>query len=143
MREKDRPDKAKIAQPSEPVGCPLAPGMIVLLEDEIKEGLKRREIEARFAQFAAYAASILDSSAGDRSWSEMAGNCRLSWYDKLYRNPLKATAEAERFTRKLHQAVLASRSGTGPSPGHGRREVGLEDTKSPTSGPSGIAGRSP
>jgi len=80
-------DNAKIAQPTEPVGCPLAPGMVALLEDEIKEGMKRRGIESRFAQFAAYAARTLDNSAGDRSWSELSGNCRLSWYDKLYRNP--------------------------------------------------------
>ena len=41
-------DNAKNAQPPEPVGCRLAPGMIALLEDEIKEGLKRRGIESRF-----------------------------------------------------------------------------------------------
>ena len=38
-------DSAKKAPRNEPVGCLLAPGMITLLEDEIKAGLKRREIE--------------------------------------------------------------------------------------------------
>jgi hypothetical protein len=106
-------DSAKSARPTEPVGCPLAPGMIALLEDEIKTGLKQRRIEPGFAQFVSYAARNLDTTADRRSWSEVAGNCRLSWYDKLYRNPLKATAEAEQFTRKLHQAVLANCSGLG------------------------------
>ena len=106
-------DNAKKAQPPELVGCRLAPGMIALLEDEVKEGLKRRGIESRFAQFASYAATTLNNTADGRGWSELLGNGRLSWYDKLYRNPSKATAEAEQFTRKLHQAVLASRPGLG------------------------------
>ena len=88
-------DIAKKAPQNEPVGCYLAPGMITLLEDEIKAGLKRREIESRFAQFTSYAATTLDNTANGRSSSELSGNCRLTWYDKLYRNPLKATAEAE------------------------------------------------
>ena len=109
----DSTDHPSGTQATQAVGCPLAPGMISLLEDEIKEGLKQRGIESKFAQFARYAASTLDSTADRRSWSELAGNCRLGWYDKLYRNPLKATAEAERFTRELHQAALDSRSGLG------------------------------
>jgi len=101
------------AQAARSVGCPLASGIISLLEDEITEGLKQRGIGSNFARFASYAGMKLDSTADRRSWSELSGNCRLGWYDKLYRNPLKATAEAERFTRELHQAVLGSRSGLG------------------------------
>jgi len=106
-------DIAKKAPQTEPVGCYLAPGMITLLEDEIKAGLKQREIEARFAQFTNYAATTLDNTANGRNSSELSGNCRLTWYDKLYRNPLKATAETEEFTRKLHKAILAGRTGLG------------------------------
>jgi hypothetical protein len=104
---------AKISQQPELVGCRLAPEIIALLEDEIKEGLKKRGIESRFARFTNYAGRTLDNSADRQGWSELAGNCRLSWYDKLYRNPLKATAETEQFTRELHQAVLAGHSGLG------------------------------
>ena len=106
-------DIAKKAPQTEPVGCYLAPGMVTLLEDEIKAGLKRREIESRFAQFTSYAATTLDNTANGRSSSELSGNCRLTWYDKLYRNPLKATAETEEFTRKFHKAVLAGHTGLG------------------------------
>jgi len=101
------------ARSTQPIGCPLASKIIALLEDEIKEGLKQRGIESSFAQFTSYAGSTLDSTADRNGWSELSGNCRLSWYDKLYRNPLKATAEAERFTRELHQAALDDRSGLG------------------------------
>ena len=106
-------DHPQTAQAKESAGGPLAPRMIALLENEIKEGVKKRGIESNFAQFASYAARTLDSTADRNAWSELSGNCRLGWYDKLYRNPLKATAEAERFTRELHQAVLDSRSGLG------------------------------
>ena len=106
-------EDAKKVPRYEPIGCFLAPGMIALLEDEIQAGLKQREIESRFAQFVGYAATTLDNLASRHNSSELSANCRLSWYDKLYRNPIKATAESEQFTRKLHQAVLAGRTGLG------------------------------
>lgn len=101
------------AQATQALGSPLAPGIVGLLVDEVKEGVKQRGIESNFAQFASYAASTLDNTVDRRSWAELSGNCRLSWYDTLYRNPLRATAEAERFTRELHRAVLDGRLGLG------------------------------
>jgi len=88
------------------VGNPLASGMMVLLEKEIANGLKARNIEANFARFRSYAGLKLDSTAGQRTGSEVTGLCRLSWYDHLMRNPLNAPIEAEQFTRKLHQGFL-------------------------------------
>lgn len=102
-------------QRAAPVGCYLAPGMIALLEDEIRAGLKKREVEGRFEQFVEYAGETLDKSANGRSSSEMRGNCRLKWYDKMYRNPLGATAEGEKFTRELHQAVITGRNDLRPA----------------------------
>jgi hypothetical protein len=107
------PESTKSVSQSQAVGCFLAPGMITLLEDEITAGLTRRQIESRFAQFVNYAAATLDKSANGHSSSELSGNCRLNWYEKLYRDPLKATAEAEQFTRKLHRAVLAGHTDLG------------------------------
>ena len=86
-------------------GEPLAPGLIELLHDEVVASLRRRGIANDFARFQAYAAAKLDSTAGAYTGSELTGNCRLRWYDHLLRNPLKATAEAEKFTRELHAAV--------------------------------------
>ena len=122
-------DIAKKAPQTEPVGCYLAPGMVTLLEDEIKAGLKRREIESRFAQFTSYAATTLDNTANGRSSSELSGNCRLTWYDKLYRNPLKATAETEEFTRKFHKAVLAGHTGLGRVLDMSAEKLDLQATK--------------
>ena len=95
---------AKSAIPQ--VGEPLAAGIVALLEDEMVAGLQKRNITDRFKRFVAYAGNRLDVSAARYTGSELAGNCRLRWYDHLLRNPLKATAEAEQFTRTLHLAVL-------------------------------------
>lgn len=88
------------------VGERLAPGMMVLVQQEIAAGLQRRGIVDNFQRFRAYAAHKLDSTAGDRRTSEVTGNCRLNWYDHLLRNPLEAPVEAEEFTRELHRAFL-------------------------------------
>ncbi len=93
-----------------PVGEPLAPGMIKLLQAEIANGLKRRHIQDKFARFRRYAAGRLASSARS-SGSELTGNCRLDWYANLLRNPIKAPAEAEEFTRQLHTAILNDHHG--------------------------------
>ena len=86
-------------------GEPLAPGLVELLHDEVVASLRRRGIENDFARFQAYASATLDSTAGAYTGSEVTGNCRLRWYDHMLRNPLNATAEAEKFTRDLHTAV--------------------------------------
>jgi hypothetical protein len=93
------------------LGDPLAPGMIQLLQQEIVSGLKKRQITDNYARFRSYAAMKLNSSASRYTGSELTGNCRLSWYDHLLRNPLSAPLEAERFTRQLHQAVLDDHEG--------------------------------
>lgn len=97
------------AERPRPVGEPLAPGMVELLQKEIMAGLKGRGIDANFARFRSYAAAKLNSTAGPRTGSELTGKCRLSWYDHLLRNPLKAPAEAEQFTRLLHTAAVDER----------------------------------
>ncbi len=94
-------------------GEPLAAGMIKLLQDEIVNGFKRRGNSERFMRFQSYAIGKLNSSAGRYTGSELAGNCRLKWYDHLMRNVLAAPAEAEQFTRQLHAAARNPESGLG------------------------------
>lgn len=92
-------------------GNPLAAGMIVLIQQEMTGGFKDRQIDAQFAQFCRYLATKLNSTAGPYATSEVTGNCRLSWYDRLLRNPIKAPAEAEEFTRQLHEALRDENDG--------------------------------
>jgi len=118
---KIKPDAASNAEPepaeSPPsraessLGDPKSPSIVGLLKGEILDGLKRRSIVPNFARFQAYSRMKLDTTAGDRMTSEVTGNCRLGWFDHLMRNPLKATAEAERFTRKLHKAIVENHEG--------------------------------
>ena len=101
-----------IEQP-QPVGERLAPGIVRLVQNEIAAGLKGRNIESKFVRFRNYAGAKLNATARPRTGSELTGNCRLDWYDHLLRNPISAPAEAEEFTRTLHQAVLSQRDSLG------------------------------
>lgn len=92
------------------LGQPLASGMMKLVEQEIRDGLVKRQTN-NFDRFLRYSAGRLEASVGAYTGSELAGNCRLRWYDWLMRHPLEAPAEAERFTRKLHECVLNDRNG--------------------------------
>jgi hypothetical protein len=95
------------------VGDPLAPGKMLLLEQEIASGIRQRGVEYEFLRFCDYFRGRLTATDGAYTGSELTGNCRLKWYQQMYRNPLKAPAEAERFTRELHQAVLDPQVGRG------------------------------
>lgn len=99
------------AEKVETVGEPLAAGMMRLLQEEVLAGIKRRNMTDRFARFQRYAALKVNLSAGKYTGSELAGNCRLAWYDHLMRTMLTAPAEAEQFTRDLHTAALKSNGG--------------------------------
>jgi len=93
------------------VGEPLAPGMIDILLQEIRNAVHNRGIDDNFARFQRYSGYKLDSSAAAYTGSELAGNCRLSWYDHMLRHPLGAVAEAEQFTRDVHTAIVTDRGG--------------------------------
>ncbi len=92
------------------IGCPLAPAKMKLMENEVRESLEKRDMTAAMERFAQYAAAVLDRSAG-RTRSELSGNCRLSWFDGLLRDPLRAPAAAERFSRELHTEVVTAEPG--------------------------------
>ena len=98
------------AKPQDTIGNPLASGLVEQMVQEVKDGLKTRGIDRNFAAFQSYLGSQLDATAGLRA-SEVTGNCRLRWYDRMLRDPLKATVEAERFTRELHQALQGDHKG--------------------------------
>ena len=82
-----------------------------LLREEIESSLRARNIEDRFNRWQYYMASRLDSSSGVYSPTEVTGNCRLSWYDHLMRHVLDAPAEAEEFTRTLHENLRGDHLG--------------------------------
>lgn len=110
--KKDKIEKDTVKKDESAVlGDPLASGMMELLRDEIVGGFKRRGNTSRFASFQRYAIGKVNSSAGRYTGSELAGNCRLQWYDRMMRNVLAAPAEAERFTRDVHVAARDDRQG--------------------------------
>ena len=92
------------------VANPLAPGLMTLLNQEIRSGFQTRGTDYNFRRFIAYSGLKLDTTATYTN-SEVTGNCRLSWYDYLLRHPLEAPTEAEKFTRQLHKDLRGDHNG--------------------------------
>src|SRR6056297_468198 len=90
---------------------PSGPALMQILTDEIVSGLKQRRLDGSFEQFRNYAGYQLNLSTGERRVNEVTGNCRLSWYDYLLRNPLQAPMESEAFTRELFESLNRDRGG--------------------------------
>ena len=99
-----------IGSAAPPDAPPRAEPLVEALHAEMVQGLARRQIRAAFDRYQAYSSGRLDASAGDRTFSDKTGNCRLAWYDQLLRDQLDAPAEAERFSGELHAAL----GGEGP-----------------------------
>jgi hypothetical protein len=93
------------------VGNPLATWIVEQAVREVNEGMKTRNIERNFDAFQSYAGETLDATAAPTWSSELTGNCRLRWYDRMMRHPLQAAVEAEQFTRQLHQALRQDHKG--------------------------------
>lgn len=112
-QELDRPKLAgdPSSDAAEVVGHPQAAGIMVLLEQEIRNGLSKRKIEPNFNRFKRYLGWKLDSTASNYTGNEVTGLGRLRWYDHLLRNPETATGEAEQFTRQLHSVLQDRRLG--------------------------------
>src|SRR5262245_30373972 len=72
---------------------------------EIQAGIERRKLSDKYALLQKYTGELLDRSAGTKSFSDKTGNCRLTWIERLLRNPVESLREADRFTSELHEAA--------------------------------------
>jgi hypothetical protein len=109
--KKETKSEAKKPAADDVVGEPLAPGMMKLLQEEIIAGFNRRGNSGRFADFQRYMNGQVRQSAAKYTGSELAGNCRLKWYEHLMTHALTAPIEAEQFTRELHVAARDPNAG--------------------------------
>ena len=55
--------------------------MIEILQQEIVNAVHERGVSDNFNRFQRYTGYKLDTSNAAYTGSELAGNCRLSWYD--------------------------------------------------------------
>ncbi|MDR1958217.1 MAG: hypothetical protein LBQ54_04115 [Planctomycetaceae bacterium] len=90
------------------VGTAYSPQMIKLLYDEITNGLNARGMTNRYYMFRDYARMTLNNTNRLVTGSEVDGRCRLSWYDKIYRNPIESIFEVEEFSRYLHAGMIGN-----------------------------------
>lgn len=102
---------AEVPPASTVLGHPQAPGMMVLVEQEIESTFNSRGVASEFHVWRGYVNGILANTAGPRAVSELTGNCRLEWFNQLMKDPVHAPVEAELFTRQLHAGALGDHRG--------------------------------
>ncbi|MGL6226484.1 MAG: hypothetical protein ACRC10_07650 [Thermoguttaceae bacterium] len=95
----------KIVLDPNKVGNPNSATLVRMMYDEVMNGLAQRGMSEKYNMFRSYARSTLDKFASLNTGNEVDGRCRLSWYDRMYRDPIKSVFEVEEFTRKLHDGL--------------------------------------
>ena len=92
------------------VGCPFAPQMLKVLQDEMINGLNGRNVMGRFNTWRGYMSSTLNSTRTSKTGTEVNGLARLSWYEELYRDPVMAVFKADQFSRYIHAGLSSGNS---------------------------------
>ena len=87
------------------VGNPNSATLVRMMYDEMVNGLRTRQITSRYDMFRSYCVRILDKYDGINTRDERDGRARLSWYDRLFREPMKSAIEVEEFSRVIHAGL--------------------------------------
>lgn len=90
-----------------PAACQPLPTVEQLTKD-FNAALQKRHLETKFSEMTAFFGDRLDASAGEKTFSDKTGNCRLAWYDWMMRHPAESVNAADEFTRGLHTAAAKS-----------------------------------
>lgn len=87
------------------VGNPHSATLVRMMYDEVMNGLKKRGVTGRYDMFRNYCRSTLDRFAAVGARNEFDGLARLSWYDHLFRDPVRSVFEVEEFSRTMHAGL--------------------------------------
>jgi hypothetical protein len=83
----------------------IAPCQVPDPANLIGQALDERNVRRQYDLYQSYSSDRFDHSAGDKTFSDKTGNCRLKWVDYLLRHQLESIDEANRFTADLHQGL--------------------------------------
>ena len=70
--------------------------------DDIGSGINTRRVNSVYGKWRGYAAGVLTRTNSLSTGLELNNRCRLSWYDKLYRDPISSVFYTEAFSRDLY-----------------------------------------
>ena len=73
-----------------------------LMYDEITNGMRTRNVTNRYEMWKGFSKGIMRDTAGINTRSELDGRCRLSWYLKLYDDPIRSVFSVEEYSRELY-----------------------------------------
>ncbi len=100
--------------------------LLPLLRSEMETGLQSRQHEGIYQRWRTYIGERLAATASRTSSFEMRGNCRLPWYEQMLKAPIAAPAEAERFSREMHEGFGRGSAGMVHSILYAREAMGLK-----------------
>lgn len=100
--------------------------LLPLLRSEMENGLQSRQHEGIYQRWRAYIGERLAATESRTSSFEMRGNCRLPWYEQMLKAPIAAAAEAERFSREMHEGFGRGSAGMVHSILYAREAMGLK-----------------
>lgn len=92
-------------------GYPDAQDALREMYDDVVSGINTRRSESVYRKWQGYAASVLARTNRLSTGLELNNRCRLSWYDKLYRDPITSVFYAEEFTRQLYEDIASGTNG--------------------------------
>ena len=84
------------------IGDPYAKDKLKLMYEEVLNGLRTRNITNRYEMWKSYSKKALRDTAGINTGSELDGRCRLTWYQKLYAEPVQSVFEVEEYSRLMY-----------------------------------------
>ena len=87
------------------VGDPHVVDKLKLMYDEIMNGLRSRNITNRYEMWKTFGRGIMRDTSGINTRSELDGRARLSWFLKLFDEPIRSTFEVEEYSRELHAGL--------------------------------------
>ena len=89
-------------------GDPNSQDKLKLMYEEVVNGLRSRNISNRYEMWKNFARGIMRDTSGINTKSELDGRSRLSWFLKLYDDPVRSTFETEEYSRKLYVGFSGS-----------------------------------
>lgn len=89
-------------------GYPNAATAVSEMYNDIVRGMNTRQVTPLYQQWRRYCAQVLARTNALNTGNELNNRCRLSWYDKLYRNPLTTVSVMEEYSQMMYSTLGGS-----------------------------------
>lgn len=89
-------------------GYPNAANAVIEMYNDLVRAMNTRQVTPLYQQWKRYCAQVLARTNALNTGNELNNRCRLTWYDKLYRNPLATVSVMEEYSQKMYSTLGGS-----------------------------------